>query len=170
MAQRETIFIFQIILLWLSLVALAVITTMAFIASSTCSDCSSVVPSIPSITNITVASTECTRREHISAVVYHHLSYFQSAHITFIRAAAAFSLLVFRPSLSAMAWSTLESSFLSTTGVRRPTMKMSAFQNGIGLANSPDLIPSVLYVKASRSVTPHVAFVLIVSVLSLISP
>jgi hypothetical protein len=167
---HTALFILQLLLLWLSLGSLAVITAMALVASSTRSDCTLVVPLIPSITNITVASTKCALKENISAVVYHHLSYFQSAHITFIRAIATFSLLVFQPSLLAMAWSALESSVRSTTGVQEPAMKMSAFEHAFGLVNSPALIPSVLYTKASRSVTPHVTFVLVVSVLSLLSP
>ena len=167
---HTALFILQLLLLWLSLGSLAVITAMALVASSTRSDCTLVVPLIPSITNITVASTTCALKENISAVVYHHLSYFQSAHITFIRAIATFSLLVFQPSLLAMAWSALESSVRSATGVQEPAMKMSAFEHAFGLVNSPALIPSVLYTKASRSVTPHVTFVLVVSVLSLLSP
>jgi hypothetical protein len=69
-----------------------------------------------------------------------------------------------------MWWSTLESSVRSTKGVQGPTMKMSAFENAFGLVNSPALIPSMLYAKASRSITPHVTFVFVISVLSLLSP
>lgn len=46
---------------------------------------------------------------------------------------------------------------------------MSAFQNGVDFANSPGLMPSLLYVKASHSLKPHAAYVLVVSVLSLFS-
>jgi hypothetical protein len=161
---ESIIFILQIVVLWFSLSVLALITSMAFVASLTRSDCD--LLNTPTM-NITVTFNACTPRERLSATVYHHASYFQSAHIIIIHTIAALSLIVFKPSLWSMAWSALES---SSAGVQRPTMTMSAFQNVMDLVNSPSLIPSVLYAKASRSLTPHVAFVLVVSVLSLLSP
>ncbi|KIM74826.1 hypothetical protein PILCRDRAFT_694774 [Piloderma croceum F 1598] len=161
---RRIFFILEIVVLWLTLGMLAIITSMALVASSTRSDCDS------PITNITITSNACTPRERLSATVYHHASYFQSTHIILIHAVATFSLIVFKPSLWAMAWSALESSSQSNTGAQGLTMKMSAFQSGVGLGNSPGLIPSVLYTKASGSLMPHVAFVLVVSLLSLLSP
>ena len=49
-------------------------------------------------------------------------------------------------------------------------MKMSAFNHGVNLINSPGLFQSILYTYALRSPTRHVASVLIVSSLSLLSP
>jgi hypothetical protein len=167
MTKRGTFFTLQIVVLWLSFGALVLITSMAFVASSTRSDCD--LFGTPAI-NITATFNACTPRERLSTTVYHHASYFQSAHIIIIHTIAAFSLIVFKPSLWAMAWSALESSALSSAGVQGLTMTMSAFQSGMDLVNSPALIPSVLYAKASCSLTPHVAFVLVVSVLSLLSP
>lgn len=161
MAEGRTLLILEILALWTSLAALAFVTFAAFIASSTRSDCDSFVA------NITLASNPCTFRENLSAAVYHHTSYFQSAHIIIIHTIATFSLIVFKPSLSAMAWSVLQSSSLSNNGVKGLTM--SAFQNGVDLANSPALVPSLLYTKASHSLKPHAAFVVVVSVLSLFS-
>jgi hypothetical protein len=160
----RTFFILEIVVLWLTLGMLAVITSMALVASSTRSDCDS------SITNITITSNACTAREKLSATVYHHASYFQSAHIILIQAVATFSLIVFKPSLWAMTWSALESSSQSNAGAQGLKMKMSAFQSGVDLVNSPGLIPSALYTKASGSLMPRVAFVLVVSLLSLLSP
>ena len=160
MTDRRTLFILQITALWLILAALALITFAAFVASSTRSDCDS-----SSIGNATL--TPCTFRENLSATVYHHATYFQSTHIIIVHAIATFSLIVFKPSLLAMAWSALQSSSLSNTGVKGFTI--SAFQYGADLANSPALVPSLRYAKASHSLKPHVAFVLIVSGLSLLS-
>jgi hypothetical protein len=159
--------IFFIVVLWLSLGTLALITFMAFVASSTRSDCDFFGTST---INIAVTLNACTPRESLSATVYHHAAYFQSAHITIIQAIAASSLIVFKPSLLAMAWSAMASPALSSAGVQGLTMSLSVFQSVVDLVNSPALIPSVLYTKASHSLTPPVAFVLVVSVLSLLSP
>ena len=167
MTRRTTVFIMQTVVLWFSLGALALITFMAFVASSTRSDCHLFGTST---INITFTSNACTPRESLAAIVYHHAPYFQSAHIIIIHIIAAFSLIVFKPSLLAMVWSAMESSALSSAEVQGLAMSMSAFQSSVDLVHSPALIPSVLYAKASRSLTPHVAFVLVVSVLSLLSP
>jgi hypothetical protein len=172
--------------LWFSLVALVLITSMAFVAWSTRSDCDSFDAPI---TNIT--SNSCTHLEIYSARIHHYASYFQSAHIIIIGAIASLSLIVFKPSLWAMTWSTLESSALSSVRGEELTMTMSAFQSGVDLANSPNLIPSLVYAWKSLipsliyawksgsllkyawksgSPTFRVAFVLVVSVLSLLSP
>jgi hypothetical protein len=88
-------------------------------------------------------------------------------HIIIVQTIATLSLIVFKPSLLAMAWSALQSSSPSRTGLEELTM--SAFQNVVDFANSPGLMPSLLHVKASHSLKPHAAFVLVVSVLSLSS-
>jgi len=151
--------------LWFSLVALVLITSMASVAWSTRSDCDSFDAPI---TNIT--SNSCTHLEIHSARIHHYASYFQSAHIIIIGAIASLSLIVFKPSLWAMTWSALESSALSSARGEELTMTMSAFQSGVDLANSPNLIPSLVYAWKSGSPTFRVAFVLVVSVLSLLSP
>src|SRR5882762_3960422 len=158
-------FILQLAGLWFGLGALVLITYMAFVASSTRSDCD--LFDAP-ITNITVTPTACTARERLSAFVYHHASYFQSLHIIIIQKIVVLSLAVFKPSLWAMAWSALESSALSDARGKELTMTMSTFQIGVDLANSPDLIPSVKYARASRSLTYRVAFVLVVGALPLL--
>jgi hypothetical protein len=160
MAHR-TFHILGIAALCLTLIMLAVITSLALIASSTRSDCNS------PIANISIISNACTRKENISATVHHHSSYFQSAHIFLIHTVITLSLFVFKPSLLAMTWSALESSSQSNTG---PTMEMSAFNHGVNLINSPGLFQSVLYTYAFRFPSLHVSSVLIVSLLSLISP
>lgn len=88
-----------------------------------------------------------------------------------MRLVGTLSLLVFRPSLTALIWSTLERSrFPNAKAVHRPAMRLGTFQSGAGLANSPALITAVLYAWASRSATPHIIFVVVVSMLSLLSP
>ena len=163
---RVTFLELKIAALWITLGMLAVITSMALIASSTRSDCNS-----PITTDTNIISPACTNRENISAAVHHHSSYFQSAHIFLIHTVATLSLLVFQPSLSAMAWSALEEAY-SNLNVRAsgPKMEMSAFASGVNLINSPGLFQSIIYTKASGSLPYPVASVLIVSLLSLLSP
>jgi hypothetical protein len=163
MTQRRACFILEIVSLWLIFAALTIITWIAFVASSTRADCSTA--------NITLASNElCTPQEHLSATVHHYATYFQGTHIIIIRAIAALSLLVFKPSLWAMTRSSLESSALSSTGIEGLKMKMSTFQSSVDLVNSPTLISSVLHAKGSGSLTPQVSFVLVISLLSLLCP
>lgn len=170
MAHRGFLFYLQILALWSSLAALAVVTSLAAITSSTRSDCFTSDTYSLNSTNITATSIACTNREHISTLVYHHSSYFQSAHIILIRVITTLSLLVFKPSLWAMAWAALDSSFNSVTGKGGTKMSLSTFQKGVGLVDYPGLLPGVLYVYGSRSVSPHVAFVVAVSLFSILSP
>jgi hypothetical protein len=69
-----------------------------------------------------------------------------------------------------MTWSVLERSESLSTETSVPTMKMDALQNGVDLANSPGLQPAVLYIIASRTINQPVFQVILISILSLISP
>lgn len=158
-------FILQIVGLWISIVALACITSMAQIAASTRSDCDVIPASNGSIVEVV---RDCTFREQISSTVYHHTSYFQSAHIIIIRAVATLSLIVLRPSLTAMVWSALESS--ANNGAQGLNMKMSALQSGVDVVNLPNFVPGLIYAWDSGSVSLRIAFVLVIGILSPLSP
>ncbi|KZP18860.1 hypothetical protein FIBSPDRAFT_863436 [Athelia psychrophila] len=155
--------------LWLVIVVLAILTGMASLASSGRSDCKSfTAPSNSSYSIITiVGGGNCTFADKVADAVYHHSSYFQSAHIIIIRVIGALTLLVYKPSLTAMMWSALQT-FADTSGV--PMLRVDAFQEAVELSNSPALLPAALYVKASRTLPFKVIYVLLVSILSLISP
>ena len=166
--------IFQVAILWLAVILLGVITEIAYVASSTRADCGKInrSTSMSLIINFFRSDT-CTIKERISTLVHGQSSYFQSAHIIIVHAIAGVALTLFKPSLSAMIWSTLESSEFRTTGTPVPTMAMGALDNGVLLTNSPGFWPAILYVRASRSInhpmTP-IFLVILISILSLISP
>jgi hypothetical protein len=161
----KAIFILQIVALWFAVLLLVVLTSMALIASSTRADCGVILNS-----TLSVGSGACTMGEKISTLVYKQSSYFQSTHIIIVQGIATFTLLVFKPSLSAMTWSALERLESPTTEASAPTMKMDALQNGLELTSSPGLMAAVLYVHASRTINHPVFQVLLISILSLISP
>ncbi|KAF7982979.1 hypothetical protein HWV62_24576 [Athelia sp. TMB] len=121
-----------------------------------------------SYSNVTIVNgNQCSMGDNLSSTVYRHSSYFQSIHIIIIRSIGTLSLLVFRPSLTAMIWSALQT-FKSP--FKRPALRLDAFQAGVGLSGAPALISAALYVTASRTLPLKVIFVLIVSILSLLSP
>src|SRR6266566_1419634 len=109
--------IFQVAILWLAVILLGVITEIAYVASSTRADCGKInrSTSMSLIINFFRSDT-CTIKERISTLVHGQSSYFQSAHIIIVHAIAGVALTLFKPSLSAMIWSTLESSESRTTG------------------------------------------------------
>ena len=158
-----------IVALWSVMLALAFLTYIAATASVARSDCAVFQALAPeSYSNVTVnGGAACTFANSLSRTVYHHSSYFQSTHIIVIRLVGTLSLLALRPSLTAMIWSALQT-FTATT--RAPTLRLGAFQVGVGLAASPALIPAALYVRESRTLSFNVLFVLAVSILSLLSP
>ena len=160
-----SIFVLQIVVLWLAVLLLGGITSMALVASSTRADCDTIRNS-----TLSIGSGTCTLKEKVSTLVYKQSSYIQSAHIIIAQSIATLALIIFKPSLSAMTWSTLERSESLNTGTSVPTMKMDAFQNGVDLANSPGLMPAVLYVHATRTINHPIFQVILISVLSLISP
>jgi hypothetical protein len=165
MPSMKVIFILQVVALWLAVVLLALVTSMAVIASSTRADCGMIRN-----TTLSIGSSTCALGERISTLVYKQSSYFQSTHIIVVQSIATFALFIFKPSLTAMTWSTLERSESITTETPVPTMKLDALQNGVDLANSPGLLPAVLYVQASRTINHPVFQVFLISILSLISP
>ena len=87
----------------------------------------------------------CTFTNSLSLTVYQHSSYFQSTHIIVIRLIGTLSLLALRPSLTAMIWSALQTFTATTATTKAPTLRLGAFQEGVGLAASPALIPAALY-------------------------
>ncbi|KZP18861.1 hypothetical protein FIBSPDRAFT_956023 [Athelia psychrophila] len=134
-----------IVAFWLAMLVLAVLTYIAAIASSARSDC---------------ALFNALTPESYSNIA-------PSVHIIVIRVIGTLSLLVFRPSLTAMVWSALQT-FTGTTG--KPSLRLGAFQAGVGLSAFPDLISAALYTAESRTLPLKVTFVLLVSILSLLSP
>ncbi|KZP20087.1 hypothetical protein FIBSPDRAFT_932514 [Athelia psychrophila] len=169
MIGRRLTYVMLIVALWLTMLVLAVLTYIAAIASTARSDCALFNALTPeSYSNITISTgRECTRMNQLSSTVYKHSSYFQSVHIIVIRVIGTLSLLVFRPSLTAMVWSALQT-FTGTTG--KPSLRLGAFQAGVGLSAFPDLISAALYTAESRTLPLKVTFVLLVSILSLLSP
>ncbi|KAF7975497.1 hypothetical protein HWV62_9421 [Athelia sp. TMB] len=155
--------------LWSVVLVLAFLTYIAVTASVARSDCAVFQVLTPeSYSNVTLnGSAACTFANSLSRTVYNHSSYFQSTHIIIIRLIGTLSLLALRPSLTAMIWSALQT-FTATN--RAPTLRFGAFQTGVGLAASPALIPAALYAKESCTLPFKVVFVLIVSILSLLSP
>ncbi len=166
--------IFQVAILWLAVILLGVITEIAYVASSTRADCGKInrSTSMSLIINFFRSDT-CTIKERISTLVHGQSSYFQSAHIIIVHAIAAIALILFKPSLSAMIWSTLERSGSLMTETPVPTMTIRALEDGVQLTNSPGFWPAILYVVASRTInhpmTP-IFLVILISILSLISP
>lgn len=148
--------------------ALAIITSITATASLARSDCNlSSTLNSDSYLNVTVigSAAACTTAKNISRTVYHHTSYFQSTHIMVIRLVGTLTLLAFRPALTAMMWKALQS---LTDGV--PSLRVETFQHAIELSNHPDLVPAALYVRTSRTLPLNVVFVVLVGVLSLLSP
>jgi hypothetical protein len=163
--SMDAMFVLQVVALWLAVLLSAVITSMALVASSTRADCGMILNS-----TLSIGSGTCTFGERISTLVYKQSSYIQSTHIIIVQSIATLALIIFKPSLSAMTWSTLERSESLTTETPVPTMKMDALQNGVDLSNSPGLMPAVLYVHASRTISHPIFQVILISILSLISP
>ncbi|KAF7975496.1 hypothetical protein HWV62_9419 [Athelia sp. TMB] len=155
--------------LWSAMMVLAFLTYIAITASIARSDCAVFQPVAPgSYSNVTVNSNAaCTFANFLSRTVYHHSSYFQSTHIIVIRLIGTLSLLALRPSLTAMIWTALQT---FTVEARAPTLRFGALQAGVELADSPALIPAALYIRKSSTLPFKVVFVLIVSILSLLSP
>ncbi|KZP17030.1 hypothetical protein FIBSPDRAFT_865366 [Athelia psychrophila] len=151
------------------MVVLAILTVIASLASSGRANCNVfTTPSNSSYSTITIiGGRNCTFVDDLAEIVYNHSSYFQSAHIVVIRLIGALTLLVYKPSLTTMVWSALQT-FTGTAGM--PLLRVDAFQEAVGLSSSPTLIPAALYVKASRTLPFKVVFVLLVSILSLLSP
>ena len=77
----------------------------------------------------------CNAWENVSQMPLPNNSSFQSAHISILTAAMDISLLVFRRTLRAMTWSTLEAS-----------MTLCIMQHSIASNESPGLIPAVTYI------------------------
>ena len=164
--KRRPVFILQIIALWLTTAALAVVTSLSIITATTRSDCPSFLRSNDTvINNITIPTRACSHKEFISAFVYDNSAYFQSAHILAIQVIAASALLLFRPLLWAMTWDALEQSKPSKDG-----MTVGALQYGIELDTSPGLVAAALYARTSSSVSYQVLLVSLVATLSLVSP
>ncbi|KZP18341.1 hypothetical protein FIBSPDRAFT_933472 [Athelia psychrophila] len=165
--SHRSVYILFILALWLAMGILAIFTAIASLASSGRSDCTSfTAASNTSYSTITIAGGgHCTRMDDLADIVHIHSSYFQSAHIIIIRLIGTLALLVYKPSLTAMMWSALQT---FTAGV--PLLHVDAFQQAVGLSSSPALLPAALYVKASRTLPFKVVFVLLVSILSLLSP
>jgi hypothetical protein len=161
----KTMFILQIIALWLAVFLLVALTSVALIASSARSDCGTHIN-----TTMSLSMGTCTLQENISASVHHHASYFQSAHIIIVQGIAACALLVSKQSLWAMTWSALEGSASTGTVPAVPMMKAAALQDVIELTNSPGIFPAVLYAKSSRSLSHPIVLVILISMLSLLSP
>ncbi|KZP18330.1 hypothetical protein FIBSPDRAFT_956316 [Athelia psychrophila] len=169
MISHRTVYVFFILALWFTMVVLAIFTAIASIASYGRSNCAFLTANLnTSYSTITISrSTNCTFVDNLAETVDNHSSYFQSTHIIIIRFIGTLALLVYKPSLTAMMWSALQT-FPGTAGV--PLLRVDAFQEAVGLSNSPALLPAVLYAQASRTLPFKVAFVLLVSILSLLSP
>ena len=164
--KRRPNFVLQIIALWLTTAALAVVTSLSIIAATTRSDCPSFLRSNDTlINNITIPTRACSHKEFISAFVYDNSTYVQSAHILAIQVIVASSLLLFRPLLWAMTWDALERSKVSKDG-----MTIGALQYGVELDTSPGLVSAALYARTSSSIGYQVLLVSLVAMLSLISP
>ena len=164
--KRRSVFVHQIIALWLTTAALAVITSLSIIAATTRSDCPSFLHiNDRLINNIAIHTRACSQKEFISAFVYDNSAYFQSAHILAIQVIAASALLLFRPLLWAMTWDALERSKVSKDG-----MTVGALQHGVELDTSPGLIAAALYARTSSSVGYQVLLVSLVATFSLVSP
>jgi hypothetical protein len=161
----KMMFILQIIALWLAVFLLVALTSAALIASSARSDCGTHIN-----TTMSLSMGTCTLQENISASVHHHASYFQSTHIIIVQGIAACALLVSKPSLWDMTWSALEGSASTGTVPAVPMMKAAALQDVVELTNSPGIFPAVLYAKSSRSLSHPIILVILISVLSLLSP
>ena len=161
----KTIFVLQRVALWLSVLLLAVLTSMALVASSTRADYGMIRN-----TALSIGSGTCTLGGRKSTLVYKQSSYIQSTHIIIVQSITTFALFIFKHSLSAMTWSVLERSESLTTVTSVPTMKMDALQNDVDLANLPGLQPVVLYVLASRTINRPVFQVILISIIPLISP
>ncbi|KZP18830.1 hypothetical protein FIBSPDRAFT_955998 [Athelia psychrophila] len=167
MFSHRTVCLLFILALWLAVVVLAIFTAITYIAFYGRLDCTSfTAASNTSYSTITIAGgANCTFQDNLAETVHKHSSYFQSAHIIIIRFIGTLALLVYRPSLTAMMWSALQT---GPAGV--PLLRVDAFQEAVGLSSSPALLPAALYVKASRTLPFKVVFVLLVSILSLLSP
>ena len=165
MVSRKAWFDLQLAALWLSIVVLSLITSFALITSSTRSDCASQNNATSAIqTTISV----CTSLENISSFVHERASYIQSLHIIVIQAIAAVSLLIFRPSLYAMLWFALETH--PPPKARGSNLTMKTFQNGVELVCSPGLMSAVVFAANSKTLTLRVFFVLVICILSILSP
>ncbi|KZP18834.1 hypothetical protein FIBSPDRAFT_933231 [Athelia psychrophila] len=169
MISHRTVYVLFIVALWLAMVVLAIFTAIASRASHGRLHCASfAAASNTSYATITiVGGSHCTRMDDLADIVHNHSSYFQSSHIIIIRFIGTLTLLVYRPSLTAMMWSALQT-FEGKSGV--PLLRVDAFQEAVGLSSSPALLPAALYVRASRTLPFKVVFVLLVSILSLLSP
>lgn len=151
MISHRVIHRLSIASLWLSIIFLAILTALSAITSFHRSDCGSSTTltngAYSKITLSGVAST-CTTAEIISNTVYRHTSYFQSAQIIVIRVVGTLSLMVFKPALVAMVWEALQ-----TTTSGTPKLRVTAFQEAVGLSNSPALTSAGLYLKTSRKLS-----------------
>lgn len=167
MISHRAIYGLLIAALWLSMAVLSIFTAISAIASFNRSDCGSSTASVnSSYSNVTVVGgTDCTSIELLSRAVYRHSSYFQSAHIIVIRLVGGLTLIVFRPALTDMVWKALR-----TFNGGIPMLRVTAFQEAVGLSTSPALISAALYARASRTLPFKVLFVLLVTILSLLSP
>ncbi|KZP18828.1 hypothetical protein FIBSPDRAFT_1026980 [Athelia psychrophila] len=169
MSSHRAIYAFMILALWLAMAVLAILTAIASLASFGRSDCASFdTPSNTSYSTITIqGGNNCTFVDDLADTVNRRSSYFQSTHTIIIRLIGTLTLLVYKPSLTAMMWSALKT-FKGTNG--EPSLRVDAFQQAVGLSSSPALLPAALFVKASRTLPFKVIFVLLVSALSLLSP
>ena len=165
MFPSRVLFFLQLTALWVIVVALAIVTSVAFIASGTRSDCSSLSANA-STSLLSLQSQSCTVTEEIASAVHQHNSYFQSVHIMLIQALVASCLLVFSRSLWAMIWSGLE----SPMSYKQPKMTIGTLQRSIDVVSSPGILAALMYSAGSRSVNFQVLFVFFVSILSLVSP
>ncbi|KZP26186.1 hypothetical protein FIBSPDRAFT_887554 [Athelia psychrophila] len=169
MFGHRSLYFLLILALWLAMVVLAIFTALASVASSGRSDCALfAAPSNNSFSAITIlGGNNCTFQDHLAGTVSRRASYIQSTHIIIIRLIGTLILLVYKPSLTAMMWSALQK-VSGTSG--EPSLRVDAFQQAVGLSSAPALLPAALYAKASRTLPFNVLFVLLVSILSLLSP
>ena len=148
-----------IYLLLLHLVALAVITFIAYVASSTRSDCN-VSSSSSSTTGIVDTAQKCTLFERISSFLRHNASYIQAIHTHLSQNIVMMALIIYKPFLTAMVWSALASR----------TLTLENFRRNIDLVHSPGLGYLANYIKKHPpALSFPVIFVVTISILSQLS-
>ncbi|KZP18853.1 hypothetical protein FIBSPDRAFT_1027021 [Athelia psychrophila] len=164
MIGKRSLYALLVIALWMDIVVLALFTYIAAVTSFARADCT-ISTSYQDIT--IVGGQECTSLDNLSNIAHHHSSYLQSVHVIVLRLVGTLSLLVLKPSLTAMMWSVMQK--LSGKS-HAPVLRLDAFEAGVGLSASPALIPAAMYIKSSHTLPLRVAFVLLISTLSLFSP